>query len=112
VGFNLKYNANGTLERYKARLVAKGYTQTYSIDYIETFLLVEKMTTMRILLALAAHYGWQLQKFDVKNVFLHGNLEEEVFMEPLPSLDKGVSRKVCDMPYKQQTVRIWSGPKQ
>ena len=50
--FNLKYKADGTLERYKARLVAKGYTQSYDIDYVKTFVLVAKMTMMRILISL------------------------------------------------------------
>ena len=58
--YNLKYNADGSLERYKSRLVARGYTQTYGIDYLETFALVAKMTTVRILLSLAGFYGWQL----------------------------------------------------
>lgn len=57
----VKYQANGSLERYKARFVAKGYTQTYSIDYKETFSLVAKMNIVRVLLSLAANYGWELQ---------------------------------------------------
>ncbi|RDX88942.1 hypothetical protein CR513_29398, partial [Mucuna pruriens] len=58
----------------------KGYTQTYGIDYEETFVLVAKMNTIRVIISLVAHFSWNLQQFDVKNVFLHGDLEE-VYME-------------------------------
>ncbi|RDX90530.1 hypothetical protein CR513_27601, partial [Mucuna pruriens] len=75
------------LERYKARSVAKGYTQTYGIDYEETFAPITKMNTVRVINSLAAHFGWNLQQFDVKNVFLHGELEEEVYMEIPPPKD-------------------------
>ncbi|RDX78941.1 hypothetical protein CR513_40699, partial [Mucuna pruriens] len=78
---SVKYKSDGIVERYKVRLVAKGYTQTYEIDYKETFAPVAKMNTVRVIISLATHFGGNLQQFDVKNVFLHGNLEEEVYME-------------------------------
>ncbi|RDX71458.1 hypothetical protein CR513_49191, partial [Mucuna pruriens] len=72
----VKCKADGSIERYKARLVTKGFTQTYGIDYSKTFALVAKMDTIWVI-SLAAKYDWELQQFDVKNAFLHGELEEE-----------------------------------
>ena len=78
--FTMKYLSNGHIERYKTRLVAQGYSQTYGIDYGETFALVAKMNTIRILIALAVQLEWPLQQYDVKNAFLYGELEEEIYM--------------------------------
>ena len=76
--FTPKFNSDGSLERYKARLVAKGFTQTYGIDYTETFALVAKLNTVRILLSIAVNLDWKLRQFDVKNAFFNGKLDEDV----------------------------------
>jgi hypothetical protein len=67
--YTVKQNPDGKVERYKSRLVARGYSQTYGIDYDETFAPVEKMSTVRILISCATNFGWPLHQLDVKNAF-------------------------------------------
>ncbi|KAL4310771.1 hypothetical protein GQ457_01G023480 [Hibiscus cannabinus] len=85
--FTVKYKFDGSLERYKTRLVTKGYSQTYGTYYLEMFAPVAKMNTMRVLFSIAANQGWRLQQFNVKNAFLHGDLEEEVYMDTPPGFN-------------------------
>ncbi|XP_073152035.1 uncharacterized protein [Henckelia pumila] len=96
--FTVKYKADGSIERHKARLVAKGFTQTYGIDYTETFALVAKLNTFRILLSLAANLDWPLHQLDIKNAFLNGDLEEEVYMSQPHGFEENVeSQIVCKL---------------
>ena len=78
--FKLKLHSNGTVARHKARLVAKGFTQQYGLDFQETFSPMAKITTLRLLISLAASNGWHLAQLDINNVFLNGTLSEEIFM--------------------------------
>ena len=69
--FKLKHNSDGSINRYKARLVAKGFHQQYGVDFEETFSLVIKPPTVRIILSFAIQFNWPLRQLDVRNVFLH-----------------------------------------
>ncbi|KAJ8624003.1 hypothetical protein MRB53_032533 [Persea americana] len=78
--YSIKLKSDGSLDRHKARLVALGNRQEYGIDYEETFAPVAKMTSVTLLLAIAASKSCPLYQMDVKNAFLHGDLHEEVYM--------------------------------
>ncbi|GJW74595.1 retrotransposon protein, putative, ty1-copia subclass, partial [Tanacetum coccineum] len=78
--FKKKTDMDGNVHTFKARLVAKGYTQTYGVDYGETFTPVTDNRAIRILLAMAAFYDYEIWQMDVKTAFLNGHLSEDVYM--------------------------------
>ena len=79
-----KPSPDGTSHKHKARLVAKGFLQEGGIDYHETFSPVIKTTTIRLLLALAISQGWHIHQLDISNAFLHGDLQEIIYMDQPP----------------------------
>lgn len=79
--FKVKRDPAGNYLKHKARLVAKGYSQRQGVDFEEVFAPVARMETVRLLLALAAHGGWQVHHMDVKSAFLNGDLAEEVYVQ-------------------------------
>ncbi|XP_075076631.1 uncharacterized protein LOC107793242 [Nicotiana tabacum] len=94
--FAVKFNSDRTVACLKARLVAKGYAQTYGVDYLDTFSPVAKLASVRLFISMATTYDWPLHQLDIKNAFLHGDLQEEVYMEQPPGfVAQGECGKVC-----------------
>jgi hypothetical protein len=93
--YRTKYASDGSVERHKAWLVAKGFSQVEGIDYNETFSPIAKMNSIRLFLALVASHKWEVHQMDVKSAFLHGDLQEEIYMEQPPGYVQNDSSLVC-----------------
>jgi hypothetical protein len=81
--FNKNMNATGQVEKLTYRLVAKGYSQVEGVEFGEIFSLVAKLNSIRVLMTLATKFDLEIKQMDVKTMFLHGDLEEEIYMKHL-----------------------------
>lgn len=108
--FKLKHKSNGDIDKYRARFVARGCSQKQGFDYGETYAPVAKLTTLRILLAIAVRFNMHIHQMDVKGAFLNGNLDEEIYIKPLEGFDHG--GKVCKLQKAiyglKQASRMWN----
>jgi hypothetical protein len=110
--FKKKLNAEGKVEKYKARLVAKGYSQVEGIDFGEIFSPVSKLTSIRFILSVVVAFDFEVEQMDVKTTFLHGDLEEEIYMkQPEGFVVKGKKELVCKLKKSlyglKQSPRMW-----
>jgi hypothetical protein len=109
--FRMKTENNSSQPRYKVRLVVKGFGQKKGIDFGEIFSPVVKMSSIRVILSLAASLSLEIDQFDVKTAFLHGNLEEEIYMEqPDGFKAKGKESLVCRL--KKSLYGLKQAPRQ
>lgn len=113
--FTIKFQPDGLVEWLKARLVAKSYTKLYCLDYNETLSLVAKISSICVLISLAANRDLPLYQLNVKNDFLHGDLLQEVYMEQSPRFvaQDGYKGSVCKLKKAlyglKQSPRAWFG---
>ncbi|KAL1200820.1 Retrovirus-related Pol polyprotein from transposon TNT 1-94 [Cardamine amara subsp. amara] len=111
--FKKKIDVDGNIQIFKARLVAKGFKQIHGIDYDETYSPVAMLKSIRILLATAAYYDYEIWQMDVKTAFLNGILEEDVYMtQPEGFTDPKNVGKVCKLHRSiyglKQASRSWN----
>ena len=112
--YTVKVGPDGQVDHLKAFLVAKGCTKVYGSDYGDTFFPVAMIAYVRLLLSMAAMCSWPLFQLDIKNVFLHGDLAKEVYMEQPPGfVAQGESGLVCRLRRSlyglKQSPRAWFG---
>ena len=109
--YKLKTEENSSQLRYKARLVVKGFRQKKGIDFEEIFSPVVKMPSIRVVLGLAASLDLEIEQLDVKTAFLHGDLEEEIYMEQPEGFEvKGKEHFVCRL--KKSLYGLKQAPRQ
>jgi len=110
--YRVKFRPDGSIERYKARLVIRGFQQIKDKDYKHTFSPVAKLTTVRIFISLATAKGWPLHQLDINNAFLHGFIDEEVYMYPPEGYHKAAPGQVCKLERSlyglKQASRQWN----
>ena len=110
--YRVKYNTDGSVAKYKARLVAKGFQQIMGVNCFETFSLVIKPATVRVVLSIAVMNNWKIRQVNVNNDFLNGELSEEVFMDqPEGFISANKSDYVCKLHKSlyglKQAPRAW-----
>lgn len=107
--YKLKYNENGKPARYKARWVVKGFLQKHGIDYDQTFASVAKSMSYKTIIALATSHDWDIDQMDIITAFLHGDVEQDIFVEQPFGFDK--NDKVCHLRKAlyglKQSPRLW-----
>ena len=109
--FKLKKDSDGKLLKYKARLVVKGFGQKKGIDFDEIFSPVVKMSSIRVVLSLTASLDLELEQLDVKTAFLHGDLNEEIYMSQPEGFEvKGKEHMVCKL--KKSLYGLKQAPRQ
>jgi hypothetical protein len=93
--FKIKHGVDGEVECYKVILVAKGFTQTFGVDYNETFAPVAKFVSIHYILALVTIEDMKIHQMDVKTASLKGDLEKEIHMEQPKGFTQGDEHLVC-----------------
>lgn len=95
--YKIKYLANGSIDRFIAWLVVKGYNQIEGLDYFDTYSPVAKLTTVMTIIALPSCMCWHLHQLDVNNAFLHGDIQEDVYMVIPLSVSTSKPNQVCKL---------------
>jgi len=108
--FTVKYNIDGSIERYKARLVARGFTQIYGQDFEETFAPTIRIDSLRMLMAIMAVEDMEAEQVDVNNAFTESKLRETIYMKPPPGVEirPGTTLRLLQSLYGlKQSAREW-----
>ena len=110
--FKKKTDMDGNMITYKARLVTKGFKQRQGVDFDEIFSLVAMHKSIRILLAIATYYDYEISQMDVKTIFLNGNLVEDMYMTQPEGFESIDSHKICKLQRSiyglKQASRSWN----